>query len=106
MNNNILLIFGLTVITYTSRLFGVEFMKERELSPQVQRYFSYMPIAILVTLLVKQIMVFDGSGVSISPVTIISCGIAGIAIKITKSFLLSLILAIVGGVIVRIIFGI
>lgn len=106
MTNNILLIFGLAVITYTSRLFGLEFMKNRELSPQMQQYFNYMPIAILVTLLVKQLIAFDGNSINISPVTIISCVIAGIAIKITKSFLFSLIFAIVGGVVVRLVLGI
>lgn len=96
-----ILIGLLAAATYISRIIGVEMMEGRELSPTLRLYFNYLPAAIISALIVKQILVPVNGQLFISIPVLIGCIAASIIIKISKSFLPSLVIGIIIGLLAR-----
>ncbi len=96
-----ILIGVLAAATYMSRIIGVELMAGRELSPTLRLYFNYVPVAIISALIVKQILVPADEQLFISIPVLIGCIAAAITIKISKSFLPSLVIGIIIGLLIR-----
>ncbi|WP_223067226.1 AzlD domain-containing protein [Paenibacillus caui] len=91
----------LSVSTYLSRIFGVEFMAGREMSPSLRSYFNYVPIGIITALIIKQILVPSAGQLAISLPVLIGCLSAAVAIRIIKMFLPSVIIGVMIGWLVR-----
>lgn len=101
MINQWLLIGALAVATYASRVFGVTAMAGRELSPAVRLYFNYVPVAIIVALIIKQIFVPSGGHLILSLPVLAACLASALVIKLVKRFLPSIVIGVVAGVLVR-----
>lgn len=101
MLNQWLLIGVLAVLTYLSRLIGVEVMAGRKMSPALRLYFNYVPVAIISALIVKQIFIPSGGHLVLSFPVLISCLTAAIAVRLTKLFLPSVIVGILIGILAR-----
>ncbi|MEA1961022.1 MAG: AzlD domain-containing protein [Bacillota bacterium] len=96
-----ILIGLLAVSTYISRIFGVEIMAEREMSPTLRLYFSYVPVAIMSALVVKQILVPTDGQLVISLPVLIGCLATAIAIKKLNAFLPSVVIGVIIGLLAR-----
>lgn len=101
MLNQWILIGALAISTYLSRIIGVEIMAGRKLSPGLRLYFNYVPIAIISALIVKQVFIPSEGHLVLSLPVLISCLTAAIMIKMTKMFLLSVMIGILLGVLSR-----
>ncbi|MFT8317637.1 MAG: AzlD domain-containing protein [Sporolactobacillus sp.] len=104
MLKNWILIGVLAAATYLSRLAGLEFMAGREMGPTLKRYFTYVPIAIIAALLVKQIFVPVHGELSVSFPVLIACFFTAISMRVIKVFLPSIIIGIVLGLAARYLF--
>lgn len=97
MPNNWILIGLLSVSTYISRIIGIEIMAVREMNSTMRLYFNYVPVGIMSALIIKQILVPINGQLAISFPILIGCLSTAIAIKITKTFLPSVMIgAIIG----------
>lgn len=96
-----ILIALLSVSTYISRIIGVEIMAGREMSPGLRLYFNYVPVAIISALIIKQILVPADGQVVISLPVLIGCLSTAIVIKKFKSFLPSVVIGVIIGLLVR-----
>ncbi|CAM3119281.1 AzlD domain-containing protein [Sporolactobacillus spathodeae] len=101
MLKNWLLIGILAVSTYFSRLAGLEFMANRKTGPMLALYFTYVPVAIIAALLVKQIFVPVHGELTISFPILIGCLFAGLSMHFLKRFLPSIIIGMVLGLAAR-----
>ncbi|QAA21455.1 AzlD domain-containing protein [Sporolactobacillus terrae] len=101
MNNPWLLIIVLAAVTYLSRLLGVTVMAGRSLSPSLRRYFNYVPTAIIVALIMKQIFVPSNGQLTLSLPVLAACLAGALSIKFVKKFLPSVVIGIVIGLLVR-----
>jgi branched-subunit amino acid transport protein len=101
MLNQWLLIGLLAVLTYLSRMIGVEAMAGRQLSPTLRLYFSYVPVGIMSALIMKQIFLPAEGSLSFSLPVLIGCLVAAISVKISNMFLPSVIIGVVIGWFVR-----
>lgn len=102
MINLWILIILLSISTFVSRILGVEMMAKREVNPTLQLYFSYVPIAIMAALIMKQIIIPTTSGQLIISFPVLFGALAtGISIKVSKLFLPSVIIGMIVGLLVR-----
>jgi branched-subunit amino acid transport protein len=101
MLNQWLFIGILAAVTYLSRLLGVELMAGRKMSPALRLYFNYVPVAIITALIVKQIFIPTSGRLVLSFPVLISCLIAALAVRLTRQFLLSVVIGIMTGLLVR-----
>jgi branched-subunit amino acid transport protein len=101
MLNNWLLIAILAVTTYLSRLIGLEVMAGRQVSPTLRLYFSYVPAAIIAALIMSQILHTENGHTTVSIPVLAGCLAAAITIRFSKRFLLSVIVGMVIGLLVR-----
>ncbi|MCL1631662.1 AzlD domain-containing protein [Sporolactobacillus sp. CPB3-1] len=102
MINQLLFIGVLAAVTYASRLLGLTVMAGRNLSPAVRLYFNYVPAAIMVALIIKQIFVPSGGGHLVVSLPVLAACLAGAAaIKLIKKFLPSIVIGIATGLLVR-----
>ena len=91
----------LFILTYISRIIGVEIMAGRKMSPSLRLYFNYVPIAIISALIVKQVLVPIDGQLTISLPVLAGCFCTFLTIKINKRFLPSVIVGIIIGLVVR-----
>ncbi|RST72782.1 AzlD domain-containing protein [Siminovitchia acidinfaciens] len=101
MLNHWILIGLLAVSTFLSRIIGLEFMTGRELSPTLRLYFNYVPVAIMTALIINQILTSTEGQFSISIPVLVGCLAGAIAMKLFKSFLPTVVIGIVAGLLVR-----
>jgi len=101
MWTNWILIGLLAVTTYISRIIGIEVMKGRKASSTLRLYFNYVPAGILSALVVSQLFISKDSQIQISFPIIIGGLVTALTIKISKSFLPSVIVGIVSGLLIR-----
>lgn len=101
MLNHWILVGLLFVFTYISRIIGIEIMAGREMSSTLRLYFNYVPIAIIAALIVKQVLVPIDGQITISLPVLIGGFFTIIINKVTKNFLLSVIVGIIFGLVVR-----
>ncbi|MCI1858932.1 MAG: AzlD domain-containing protein [Sporolactobacillus sp.] len=96
-----LLIGILAAVTYASRIAGVSLMGERRLTPAVRLYFQYVPTAIIVALIVKQIAIPSGARLTFSLPVFTGCLAAALVIKILHRFLPAVGAGIAAGLLIR-----
>jgi len=107
MQSNWILIGLIAITTYLTRIIGVELMAERKINARFSQYFNYVPVAIITALVVKQIVVTGGeiggvnNRLSISYPVLIGCLVTAITIKKTESFLPSVALGAIIGLLAR-----
>lgn len=101
MTEQWLLIGILAVLTYLSRATGISLMAGRRLTPAVRLYFQYVPTAIMVALIVKQIVVPSGPQLTFSLPVFIGCLAAAAFIKIFHRFLPAVGAGIASGLLIR-----
>ncbi|MBS4201995.1 AzlD domain-containing protein [Bacillus sp. FJAT-49732] len=101
---NWILIGLLAVSTFLSRIIGVSVMAGREMNPTLRLYFSYVPIAIMSALIVKQIFITTNEQLVISLPVLIACLAAAVSIKLTKVFLPSVVIGVLFGLLARYLF--
>ncbi|PTM56795.1 AzlD domain-containing protein [Desmospora activa] len=101
MFHNWILIGLLTVITYLSRIIGVEIMAGRKMSPTLRLYFQYVPIAIITALIIKQIFIPTDGQLTLSLPVLIGCLSTAIIIRITNWFLPSVAIGVMAGLFTR-----
>ncbi|MCO7175773.1 AzlD domain-containing protein [Sporolactobacillus kofuensis] len=101
MVNQWILIGVLAVATYVSRVLGLTVMAGRELNPAVRLYFNYVPTAIIVALIVKQIFIPSGGHLVLSLPVLAACLAGALAILLFKKFLPSVVAGVVVGLLVR-----
>ncbi|MCJ8010091.1 AzlD domain-containing protein [Lederbergia wuyishanensis] len=99
-----LLIGLLAVSTFLSRIVGVSVMAGNEMNPTLRLYFSYVPIAIMTALIVKQIFMTTNEEIVISLPVLAACLATAITIKLTKLFLPSVVIGVMIGLVVRFLF--
>jgi len=96
-----ILIIVLCIVTFLSRLIGVEMMSGRVLNPTLRLYFNFVPIAIMVALIVDQIFITN-HGSSYISLPILGGAIAAVLmIKVTRSFLPTVVIGILVGLAIR-----
>ncbi|GMA50961.1 hypothetical protein GCM10025857_23180 [Alicyclobacillus contaminans] len=101
MWNNWVLILSLALVTYVSRLLGIEALIGRQVNSRVEMYFHFVPAGVISALVVSQLFVTNKGQLSLSiPVLVGGCVVA-VCMKITKSFLLAIILGVVVGALVN-----
>ncbi|MCQ2010229.1 AzlD domain-containing protein [Sporolactobacillus sp. STSJ-5] len=105
MLNQWFLIGALALVTYLSRVIGLEFMSRWKMNPTLRLYFNYVPIAIIAALLVKQIVLPFHGGLTLSIPVLLSCIGTAVMILLTKRFLPSVIVGVVIGVLFRYFFS-
>lgn len=105
MFNHWILIGLLSIITYLSRMAGIELMAKRKMSPTVSLYFQYVPVAIISALIIKQIFVPINGELVISLPILVGCLATAIAIRLIKVFLPSVFIGAVIGMVSRYFFG-
>jgi len=101
MLNHWLLIGLLSLSTYLSRIIGVEVMAGREISPTLRLYFSYVPVAIIAALVIKQIIIPADRQLTFSFPILIGCLSAAVMMKCSKVFLPSVVVGVAAGWLVR-----
>ncbi|MDN4619071.1 AzlD domain-containing protein [Paenibacillus sp. PsM32] len=101
MSEQWILILVLCIVTFLSRLIGVEMMAGRILHPTLRLYFNYVPIAMMVALIVDQIVITDQGSTSISLPIIGGAVAATLMIKVTRSFLPTVIIGVLVGLGIR-----
>ncbi len=102
------ILIGLVAVgTYLTRIAGVEFVAERKLSPTLRLYFNYLPVGVISALVVKQILnPAGGIGGVVGPLNIsvpvlVGCTVTAVTIKKTESFLPSVVLGALAGLLAR-----
>ncbi|EZH66927.1 hypothetical protein DH09_03015 [Bacillaceae bacterium JMAK1] len=101
MSDTIQLIVVLAVITYMSRLIGLEIMTKINVTPAIKTYLQYVPISIITALVVIQIMTPEGNLTYFSiPITIAAVS-SGVTMFLSKSLALSLIVGMICGIVTR-----
>ncbi len=101
MLNHWILIGLLSIVTYISRIVGLELMAERELSPTMRLYFTYVPVAVISALIIKEILVPVNGQLIISIPILIGCISTAIVAKKIKMFLPSVVFGAIIGLLVR-----
>ncbi|GAY78140.1 hypothetical protein NBRC111894_3694 [Sporolactobacillus inulinus] len=101
MSSQWLLIVVLAAATYLSRILGITVMAGRQLSPAVRLYFNYVPTAIIVALIIKQIFVSSNGHLVLSLPVLAACLAGALSILLVKKFLPSVVAGVVIGLIVR-----
>lgn len=86
MNNYILLIIGMTLVTYIPRLIPVLFLTNKEMSPKVKRFLQYIPYTSLSVLIIRGVL--TASPDMMLP-TIAGMGAAGVVAYIRPNIVLS-----------------
>ena len=101
MNDTILLIITLAIITYLSRLIGLEVMTKIHVTPAIKTYLQFVPISIITALVVIQIMTPEGGLTYVSiPITIAAIS-SGVTMFFSKSLPFALIIGMVCGIVTR-----
>ncbi|MED4129676.1 MULTISPECIES: AzlD domain-containing protein [Shouchella] len=95
-----LLIALISLLVFSIRYIGLEWLGRVSFSPFAKLYFHYVPIAILTTLLAQQVL-NPQSTAMLSVPTLLVCLSTGIVYFLTKHFLLSVILGVVCGIVFR-----
>lgn len=96
-----ILIMALCIMTFLSRFIGVEMMAGRVLNPTLRLYFNFVPIAIMVALIVDQIFTTDHGSSSISLPILGGSIAAALMIKVTRSFLPTVVVGVLIGLGIR-----
>ncbi|MET1249373.1 AzlD domain-containing protein [Sporolactobacillus sp. STCC-11] len=104
MLNQWILIGALALVTYLSRVIGLEFMSRWKMNATLRLYFTYVPIAIISALLVKQIVLPLHGGLILSIPVLLGCLSTAAMILITKRFLPSVMIGVLIGVLFRYLF--
>lgn len=104
MLNQWFLIGALALVTYLSRLIGLEFMSRWKMNATLRLYFTYVPIAIISALLVKQIVLPLHGGLILSVPVLLSCLGTAAMIVLTKRFLPSVVIGVFIGLLSRFLF--
>lgn len=102
------LLIGLVAAsTYLTRIVGVEYVAERKLGPVLRLYFNYVPVGVISALVAKQILT-PAAGISgvvgplnISIPVLAGCLVTALTIKKTESFLPSVVLGAIAGLLAR-----
>lgn len=101
VSNVMLLILMLFILTYGSRLIGLVIFTSVTLSPNTKRYFSYIPVSIMVALLMQQLVVYDGKAFSFSLPVLVGGFICASFMKLKENFMLAMVLGMASGLLVR-----
>ncbi|MGI6451291.1 MAG: AzlD domain-containing protein [Desulfitobacteriia bacterium] len=101
MLNPWLLIGLLFLVTYGSRIIGIEIMAGRKMSPSLRLYFNYVPIAVITAIIVKQVLIPVDGELTISLPVLIGGFFTAAANLLTKRFLPSVLIGIIIGLAVR-----
>lgn len=101
MTNIVILILILFALTYSSRLLGLELFSAVTLSPLTKRYFNYVPVAIMVALLMKQLIHYDGKTSSLSLPVLVGGLVCTVVMKFKENFLLAMLLGMAAGLLIR-----
>ncbi|RYL93087.1 AzlD domain-containing protein [Sporolactobacillus sp. THM7-4] len=101
MSSQWLLIIMLAAVTYFSRILGITVMAGRKLHPVIRLYFNYVPTAIIVALIIKQIFVPSNGHLVLSLPVLAACLAGGLSILLVKKFLPSVVIGVVIGILVR-----
>lgn len=96
--NNWILIIVLALMTYSSRVMGLELMSGRNIRPSFRLYLNYVPIAIISALVIKEIFTVENGRLTFSPVVFFACLLAALIMKKSSNLLLSILSGILFGV--------
>lgn len=101
MSEQWILIIVLCIVTFLSRLIGVEMMAGRAMNPTLRLYFKYVPIAIMAALIVDQMFSNNNGATTISLPVLGGCIAATSMILWKRSFLLTVMVGVVIGLSIR-----
>ncbi|QTM99100.1 AzlD domain-containing protein [Sediminibacillus dalangtanensis] len=96
-----ILIGLLAVSTYFSRIIGTAFMAGRELGPALRRYFDFLPIAIITSLILKQMIIPVNNQLTLSIPVLIGSLVTAVILRISSRFLPSLLTGMLAGILIR-----
>lgn len=96
-----ILIAIIAVLTYASRVIGIELMAGRKLNATVRMYLNHVPIAIMVVLILKQMVTPSDGQLVLSVPVLASCLATILVMNRFKSFLPSFAVGIAVGICVR-----
>lgn len=101
MKGHLLLIIGMTMVTYLPRLIPLVVLKDRKINPKVEQFLIYIPFTSLSILIIRGII---GTESEILLPTLVGIGVAGIVSWMKSNLVLSVISGIVASLIVLNIF--
>lgn len=95
------LILALFVLTYGTRWLGLAVFSNISLGSMSQKYFKLVPIAVMVSLIMKQLLSQQNGRVEVSLPVLFGGIVCALSMRVKSNFLLSLCLGIATGLIVR-----
>lgn len=101
MKGHILLIIGMTIVTFLPRYIPLVLLKDRKIHPKVEQFLIYIPITSLSILITRGIM---GSEPEVILPTLVGIGVAGIVAWMKSNLVLSVLSGIIASFIVLNIF--
>lgn len=101
MDNNWPLIAGIAVITYLSRIAGIEMMAKRPLPPKIKTFFRYVPIAMMTALIANQVVFSEDRGMNLSYPMLFGCIACAVVLQTSKRFLLAVVAGVLVGLTAR-----
>ncbi|MFB4212354.1 AzlD domain-containing protein [Shouchella sp. JSM 1781072] len=102
MTDQWLLIGLLAIIVFSIRFIGLNLLGNIKLNRTAELYFQYVPVAILTTLLMKQVLTIEKtSSTLISYPTLLVCLCTGLIFYFSKRFFLSVVIGVLAGVLTR-----
>lgn len=101
MNKNWFLILALAALTYISRVAGVRVMAGRKLPPMARRYFQYVPVAVMASLVASQAVTGARGRLGVSLPVLAACLAAAAVMRFSRQFLPAVGAGIAAGLLVR-----
>ena len=101
MKNQILLIIGMTIVTFLPRYIPLVLLKDRKIHPKIEQFLIYIPITSLSILIIRGII---GSEQEVMIPSLVGIGVAGIVSWMKSNLVLSVLSGIIASFIVLNIF--
>ncbi len=92
MNNTLLIVLGMAVVTYIPRMLPMVFLKNLRLQPYIRRFLSFIPFAALGALIFPEILYSTESMAS----SMIGAGLAILLSLFTKNLMVIVLGGILG----------
>lgn len=92
MNNYLLLIIGMAIVTYLPRWIPLNFISNKELSPNLKQFLLFIPYTSLSILIIRGVLT---SSQDMLIATLVGIGAAGLASWVKGNLVLSVIVGII-----------
>lgn len=97
MKGHLLLIMGMTIVTYLPRLIPLLVLKDKKINSRVEQFLTYIPFTSLSILIIRGII---GAEPEVLLPTLIGIGVAGLVAWIKNNLVLSVLSGILASLIV------